>query len=384
MASDIQKLYSLPDISFIDDISAESILQEMISDFQEKYEELTGDYEELTEFDRYRILMNASVLKIYQAYQYIDRAGKMNLLKYSTGDFLINLGANRGVIINEEKPAKCNIKFSLGSAQSSVISIPAGTRVTAGDGVYFETLEYKEIAIGAISVIVQSVCQVTGNIGNDYEVGKLNILTDPIPYIEAVENTTVSSGGEDVQSDENFREKIFLAPSGYSTTGPEDAYVYWVNECSSLIGDVKVITPEDDTVQIIVLKKDGEIPESDYLNEIKEYLENSNIKPMTEKVTVTAPTVVNYDITGTYYINRSDANNAETIHSLVSEQLDTYIKWQKERIGRDISPFYLQYLLAIAGIKRVVLTSPEFIDIDSTSIAMEGTVNLVFGGIEDD
>lgn len=384
MASDIQKLYSLPDVSFIDDISAETILQEMISDFQEMHEELTGEYIELTEFDRYRIMMNATVLKLYQAFQCIDRAGKMNLLKYSTGDYLINLGANRGVLINEEKSATCMVKFKLANPLTFAVTIPIGTRITAGDGVFFESSKYGKIKANNTEVIVPVICQVTGTIGNGYEIGQLNILTDPIPYVEEVENTTISDGGEDVQSDEGFREKIFLAPSGYTTTGSEDAYIYWVNECSTLISDVKVNTPQDDTVQIIVVKKDGEIPDESFLLNIKNYLENSNIKPLTEKVEVIAPTIIHYDVEGAYYINRSDVNKAEIIHKQVTEQLNQYLMWQKEKIGRDISPFYLQHLLALAGVKRVVLTSPQFIDIDSTSIAIEGNVNLVYGGVEDD
>ena len=36
MANEIQKLYDLPDISFVDDISYEQILDEMIGDFEKK------------------------------------------------------------------------------------------------------------------------------------------------------------------------------------------------------------------------------------------------------------------------------------------------------------------------------------------------------------
>ena len=41
MANEIQKLYDLPDISFVDDISYEQILDEMIGDFEKKYQEET-------------------------------------------------------------------------------------------------------------------------------------------------------------------------------------------------------------------------------------------------------------------------------------------------------------------------------------------------------
>lgn len=384
MANDINKLYNLPDISFIDDISADSLLEEMITDFQDKFFDLTGEYETLGELDKYRILMNATTLKLYQAYQCIEKAGRMNLLKYSYGDFLDNLGATRGITRNEAKAATCTLKFTLSQAQNNTISIPAGTQVTAGDGVYFATDEYREITTGTVQTEIPATCLVAGTVGNGYVTGQLNILVEPIAYISAVINITETEGGEDTQSDEDYREKIFLAPSGYSTAGPEEAYIYWAKVYSTLISDIKVITPADDTVQLIVLLKSGEIPDTAFLNALKEYISNSNIKPMTEQVTVSAPTVVSYDINGTYYINRSDKDNAATIQKAVEAALIEYEAWQKEKIGRDLNPFYLQYLLMKAGIKRIDLSSPSYLDISDLSVAVAENISLRFGGAEDD
>lgn len=383
MASDIQKLYDLPDISFIDGITAESVLNEMISDFQDKYYSITGEYEILNDFDKNRIQLNAAALKIYQAYQCIEKAGKMNLLKYSYGDYLLHLGANRSVEINIPKAAKCPVKFILSQVQSNVIPIPAGTLITAGDGVYFETENYCEIPIGTDHVITNAACQVTGTIGNNYEIGQINIITDPIPYVESVTNIAVPTGGEDIQTDDEFREKIYLSPSGYSTTGTEDSYIFWVKQFSSLISDVKVLNPSDGIAKVIVLKKDG-IPDAAFLTDIMNYLINKKIKPMTDQVLVAAPTVVNYNIDGTYYINKSDVNNVESIQTKVTEAISEYTNWQKDKIGRDINPFHLQYLLAKAGIKRIDLNSPTFTNVDDTSIAIVVNINVVYGGIEDD
>ncbi|WFR55347.1 baseplate J/gp47 family protein [Anaerocolumna sp. AGMB13025] len=384
MASDVEKLNSLPDISFIDGITADTVLDEMINDFTNRYYELTGEYEPLGELDKLRILMNAASLKIYQAYQYIEKTGKMNLLRYASGDYLLHLGATRGVEINEEKAAVCQIKFTLSDLQTSTVAIPKGTQVTAGDGVYFETEEYAEIPPGMSDVTVSAVCQATGTVGNGYTIGQLNVLVEPIPYVETVMNTSVSAGGEDIMSDDDFRQKIFLAPSSYSTAGPEDAYVFWARQYSALISDVKVITPSDDTVQVIILLKDGAIPDAKLLQSIEDYINDGNKKPLTEKVMVTAPTVIGYDIAGTYYINSSDKNNVTVIQSAVEAAVSEYVKWQKEKIGRDINPFHLQYLLMKAGVKRMELTSPVFATVDDTSIAIEGTVNITYGGIEDD
>lgn len=384
MANDIQKLYDLPEVSFIEDIAADTLLEEMITDFQDKYYELTGEYETLGELDKFRILMNASVLKIYQAFQTIEKAGKMNLLKYATGDYLDNLGATRGITRNPAKAATCTIKFSLSQAQNSVISIPAGTQITAGDGVYFITDNYSEIPAGSSELEVSATCQAEGTVGNGYVIGQLNTIVEPIAYISAVTNITESTGGEDIQSDDSFREKIFLAPSGYSTAGPEDAYIYWAKAYSAAIGDIKVITPADDTVQLIILLKDGMIPDIEFLNGLQEYLSDGNIKPMTELITVTAPEVVEYEVSGTYYINRSNKDDAVKIQAAVTAALDEYVSWQKEKIGRDLNPFHLQYLLVKAGVKRIELISPTYLDITDTAVAIANVISLEYGGIEDD
>ena len=42
MANEIQKLYNLPEISFIEGITYEGILNEMVADFETKYTEETG------------------------------------------------------------------------------------------------------------------------------------------------------------------------------------------------------------------------------------------------------------------------------------------------------------------------------------------------------
>lgn len=384
MANDIQKLYNLPDISFIDGITIENVLNEMINDFQDKYYKLSGQYEVLGEFDKYRILINATSLKVYQAFQYINRTGKMNLLKYSTGDFLDHLGATRGIIRTEAKAAVCEVKFGVSKIQSSVIVIPKGTLITAGDNIYFETKEYGEIEVGKTEIIVPAECQIGGTIGNGYTIGTINTMVEPIPYVEVVENVNESNGGEDEQSDTSYREAIFLAPSGYSTAGPEDAYTYWAKSFSTKINDIKTRIPSEDTVQIIVLLNEGEIPDESFLNEMQAYLSNSNIKPMTELVTVTAPVAVSYEITGTYYINRSDKDNALAIQEKVTNAVDEYVNWQKAKIGRDLNPYHLHYLLMKAGIKRAELTSPVYANIDDTSVAVANNITLTYGGIEDD
>jgi len=137
MSIDIQKLYALPDISFIEDVSYEQILNEMIGDYEKKYEEQTKQKIVLRPGDKDHIHLRIEAGQYFQMYQILDNAAKMNLLKYSRGDFLKHLGAFKKTFIQEPKPAIVKMRFNLSEIRKDVIYIPQGTRVTAGDGVYF-------------------------------------------------------------------------------------------------------------------------------------------------------------------------------------------------------------------------------------------------------
>ena len=82
-----------PEVSFIDHMSIDDILDFYMGKMQEQYKEITGRDLILQEADPIRLLAYSNCLLLYQIAQYADRAGKMALLKYSYGDYLDNIGA---------------------------------------------------------------------------------------------------------------------------------------------------------------------------------------------------------------------------------------------------------------------------------------------------
>ena len=93
---------------------------------------------------------------------------------------------------------------------------------------------------------------------------------------------------------------------------------------------------------------------------------------------------MNYDIKATYYIARSDINNLAAIKDAIEAAKDTYIEWQKIKIGRDINPDTLTEFVRAAGGKRVVIESPVFQVVPETSVAQEKNIEFGYGGVEDD
>lgn len=382
---DFSAVKNAPDISFIDNKTIEDVRDEMVADYEEYMTKATGQTVTLPRSSHHRGVLYAAALQIYQGFQYIDRAGKQNLLKYSYSDFLDHLATFKGLTRAPAAAATATMRFTLSAARAVATAIPQGTRVASGGSVYFQTTEYAEIQAGALTVDVPAACTETGTEGNGLGVGELSAMVDLIPYVESVANTTATEGGADVESDDDLAERIYLAPGAYSTAGPEDSYLYHAKKYNANVGDVVVVSDRAaGTVDLFFLLANGDPPGPEIIGGLQSYLRDGNIRPMTDLVTVSAPEEAEYTIGLSYYINRSDSARAVAIQEAVKTAVGNYITWQRV-IGRDINPSKLVELVMAAGAKRVELTAPAFSHVDRTAVAaLAGEPSIHYGGLEDD
>lgn len=380
----LKSVFDLPDVSFIEGDTLEAMMQRLVANYEKKYKEETGKTISLGKADPARLQLYAVALDLYQIEQYVDRSGKQDLLKYSYGEFLDNLAGAKGVTRQQPTPAMTTIRFIVSDPRPYALAIPAGTRITNGGGVYFKTEAYAESKAGDEFVDVQAVCTEDGIKGNGLLPGQLNILVDPLPYIESVENLTATEGGTGLEDDESLAERTYLAPSGYSTAGPQDAYTFWVRTRNTDIGSVRPTTPEPGKATIYVLMQDGTLPGAEVLEDLERYLMNGEIRPMTDLVTVAAPTVRTFDISLTYYIARSNQASAISIQAQVDAAIRDYITWQTSEIGRDINPDELIRRIKDAGAKRAEIADPGFSRVDETEVAQLGEMAVSYGGLEND
>ena len=162
MADELKAIEDYPDVSFIDGYTLDQLNKDMLSWYQEKMEDLTGSRVVLAKGDDRRLRLQTDAYYIFQAMMMTDDAGKMGLLKYARGDYLDNLGALKHVARHEPTGANTTIRFSLQEVRTSATPIPAGTRVTAGDNIYFATDGYAEIPAGSLYTDVGATCMETG------------------------------------------------------------------------------------------------------------------------------------------------------------------------------------------------------------------------------
>lgn len=379
----IKELEILPDVSFIGNATLESIEAELKSDYEKKYNEVTGESLVLARSDPATLILYACAVQLFQGFKYIDKAGKMDLLKYAYGDYLDHIAAMKGIAREQAKPARTMIRFTLSEVRPNTIEIPQGTQVTDGE-IYFETEQYAEIKAGEEKADVECVCLTSGIEGNDLQPGEIDTLVNPLPYVASVTNIEKTAGGVDIEDDDSMKERIYLSPSKYSVAGSEDAYRYWVKTYNSSISDVLV--KSDNPVEVIIefIMENGELPTEGIIQGLQIYLADEQIRPLTDKVTVKAPDTVDYKLDVKYYINSSDLKRADTIKTNVAAAVEQYIIWQRSKIGRDINPSQLIQMMVSAGAKRVEVKLPVFQVIGATNVAKLVGQSVTYGGIEDD
>lgn len=383
----LEDLEKLPDIDMLADegITLESIQEEMIVDYQNKYEEVTNEEMVLYPANPKRLEMNVIAGQLYQIYEFASFLFKQNFIKYMQDDVLWNWGGNLGFSGSNLKSAECILEFGLNEALTYDVRIPAGTRATAGDDVFFASDEICVIPAGDMSACVSATCTQAGIAGNEYMPGQINVLVDPVVSVGYVKNTSTSSGGRDEYSGDELREKIYQFPSTYSCAGPEDAYASFATGYDSRIIDVKVVTDEaTSTVCIYVMLENGILPDESFCENLKSYLRRLKRFPDTDRIFVYAPNVVNYTFDATYFISSSNKGAEDAIRESVEEAAQAFVRQQSQRIGYDINPDIFKEYARVAGAKRTVVSSPEFRDIVENEIAICESINLIYGGLEDD
>ncbi len=384
MADSLKKLTDYPDVDFIGGYTLEKCEQGILDRYHEKRAQLEGGDQQLPLADHRRLILETCSYYFFLALKVVEFNARQNSIKDASGDYLERLGIGKHVSRRDAAGASVTMRYSMSSARAAATPIAAGSRVTAGDNVYFATNEYAEIPAGETFVDVSATCLTPGRNGNAYSVGEIDTMVDIVAFIDSVSNTTAPENGRDKESDDDLRERIYAAPDGFTTGGTTGAYEYLVRAFDSTVEDVLVVSPSPRVVHITVLLTGGAIPGEEYLKELQNFISDKTKKMLTDKIETAAPTTKTYAIDLTYYINSSDKIKATTIQKEVSMAIEDYKLWQRSKIGRDLNPDELTKRILAAGAKRVEYRRPVFEKIGEDAVAIPGTVNVVYGGMEND
>ena len=373
-----------PDIEFVE-TDVETIENSLIALYELMYEEMTGKKKKVYPASPERLFIAWAAAVIVQQRVLINETAKKNVPRYAKGEYLDSLAELfKDTPRLPASPAIAVFRCHISEAQPQSVIVKAGTRINFDGNIIFSTVKDLEIKAGDTYGDVNAQCLTPGLAGNDLAVGQVKEIIDAYDYFLKIENITRTAGGADEEDDASYYERMRESMESFSTAGPINGYIYHVKTVSPAIADVTATSPEPGVVDIRILLQNGDLPTDAVINEIQEALNTSDIRPLTDMVTVSKPQESPFDIDVTYYIPRYSQASSNIIDAAAKEAVTQYIKWQTGKMGRDINPSRLNSMLMAAGVKRVEIRKPLFAVVPETHVARLGSQKVLNGGIEDE
>ncbi len=185
-----------------------------------------------------------------------------------------------------------------------------------------------------------------------------------------------------MESDDALRERALQAFEGLSVAGPRNAYIFHARSADGRVADASAISPApaEVVVSILAVAGDGSAPD-DLVQVVKRTLNDESVRPVGDRLTVQAATVLRYEIKATLYLDQGP--EAEPILQEARRRVDLY-RNALRRLGRHVNRSAIIAALHAEGVKRVELHTPQSdINIDQTQAAYCYAVTITNGGTDD-
>jgi phage-related baseplate assembly protein len=392
-------LAHVPDVEFA--VKDPAVIKaEAIADYEAAYLALTNITKTLAPADPVRMLLLTVCQMIVQLRVLIDQGCKMNLLKYSIGDFLTELAALYGPRADRvpAQPAATTLEFTLTATMTIDAVIAPGAQAQTINELVFETTETIVIPALTLSGSSPAKCLTEGRVGNGYVAGQVSALVNwNQPFGVNVRNINETAGGADDENDDRYRYRTWLTPESFSTCGPEDAYRYWalrahpdIIQC--VVHSAPAIAGE---AWLYPLLRGGQIPPPEILADVLAACNPRRMRPVADYVSVFTPDTVEYPVGLDWWALRENEIVIAEITDKVNQAVDDWILWERGAIGADIIPDELVRRVIQAGAKRVAGTGsapgafvpviPAYQELAFNQLAVNapGQKTVTFRGFED-
>lgn len=165
----------------------------------------------------------------------------------------------------------------------------------------------------------------------------------------------------DQESDEAFRERGRLAPYGFSTAGPGNAYRYHSLSAHDDVLDVWVDSPDPGVVRVTVLSRSGQgVPTEEVLAAVRGRLSADDVRPLNDTVLVVPARVVLWDLAARLHFPSGAATEPAMAAALAAAQAYAL---SARRLNKPIKRSMVIAALGVAGVVDVeLLTLAEDID----------------------
>lgn len=211
-------------------------------------------------------------------------------------------------------------------------------------------------------------------IGANYDVSRL--------VITPADETALPPVAAVMEADSDFRLRIQQALEGLSVAGSTGAYEFHGRSADGRVADISVISPEPACVTVSVLsREDNGAASADLLTIVRNALNDEDVRPVADRVTVQSAAIVDYQINAELYLYPGP--ESEPVRSAAEAKLKAYISAQ-HRLGRDIRKSAIYAALHVEGVQRVELAAPATdIVLDKTQASFCTDYQIVVGGSDE-
>ncbi|NJB67210.1 phage-related baseplate assembly protein [Desulfobaculum xiamenense] len=158
-----------------------------------------------------------------------------------------------------------------------------------------------------------------------------------------------------MESDAEFRRRVQLAPEGFSTAGPDGAYLFHALNVPG-VKDAAVSSPAPGEVLVHVLGLGGNgTPDEVTLGAVRAALSAAETRPFTDHVEVRAAEIVSYEVRATLYVQPGPSFEAVKVvagRTLAATAAASHV------LGAGMALSKLYAALQVEGVARVKLVAP--------------------------
>ncbi len=161
---------------------------------------------------------------------------------------------------------------------------------------------------------------------------------------------------EILESDDDFRRRIQMAPNKLSTAGPILSYIGHTLDAHEMIKDASVTRPVPGTVRVNVMAytDDGQ-PNQNVLNAAYDYVSDEQRRPTCDTVEMVAAVAKKTEIA--YQITYTNGPEKEQTKSEARRRLDKLIK-DKQRLGETLALVHINGALSVPGVIKAKIIKP--------------------------
>lgn len=241
-----------------------------------------------------------------------------------------------------------------------------------------QAMTYRELLLRQRINEGAAACMLSHATGDDLDNVAANLDTERLVITAATDTADAVTEG-----DEALRLRAQAAFEGMSVAGPSAAYEYFARSASGQVSDARATSPSPAEVVVAVLSTEGNgTASAALLAAVAAAVNDEEVRPLGDRVTVQSAEIVEYDIDATLYLYPGP--ESEPIINAAMASLQTFLADNDKKIGRDIVRSAISAALHVQGVQRVVINTPTAdLQIDNTQAARNTGYTVDNGGTDE-